>query len=182
MRYSEIIESFDSTVPYTMRDVSNDDVACWIGEFMIDDGLFKVGFKMPYYNRPAWELSFTRNDDFKLTGTGSANLVISTVIAITGDFIKRNHPRYIYFSANHSEPSRVKLYPLILDALVKRFPEFMPQTKLLRKRTEFSMSRPPDPFIPEIVPKPKEPLTDPVWDDDLEEFIKELESKSRARQ
>lgn len=60
-------------------------------------------------------LEFERNGTYQITDEGDAVKIMSTVIAITKEFVEKTHPLMFYFTAH--EPSRVKLYA----ALAKRF-------------------------------------------------------------
>lgn len=88
--------------------------------FNIGDIYYRVFFKLngkkysfrfyQYKNKNDMINDFDGRDD--ITGTGNQLKVFSTVIEILKDFIKKENPYEIYFSAK--EPSRKKLYSHIL--------------------------------------------------------------------
>ena len=55
--------------------------------------------------------------DYKITGGGSEYEIFATVMRIVFEYVKKNKPNAISFTADDDEPSRVKLY----DRFVKRF-------------------------------------------------------------
>ena len=91
-----------------------------------------------------WEITFdvstsTSWRDINLdhiTGTGNAIAVFSTVIAIIQDAINRNHITNLHFSADNSEPSRVKLYDRMSKYFAKQGWRYI-NDKELNTRSEY---------------------------------------------
>lgn len=54
---------------------------------------------------------------FLKTGQGDAPRIFATVIAATQEFVNKYKPKYLWFTASHDEPSRIKLY----NTMAKRF-------------------------------------------------------------
>ena len=59
-----------------------------------------------------------------LTGTGNSRKVFGTVIKIVKDYIRKSNPEIIAFSANNSEPSRVRLYKMLASQANKELPNY----------------------------------------------------------
>lgn len=57
-----------------------------------------------------WKLEFTRNGFTRLTGEGDAMKILSTVTAITKEFVRDKSPGYLIFEADKGEKSRSKVY------------------------------------------------------------------------
>jgi hypothetical protein len=47
--------------------------------------------------------------------------IISTVIEIISDYVRKTDPKYLYFAADRHEPSRVKLYDFLTNMLMKKY-------------------------------------------------------------
>lgn len=184
MRYQEIIrESLSKVLPYHWHDKSDDDVGLIHADFQVGEGYFIVQFKMPYYNPGIWELSFTRNGELALSGTGNAGAILATVMQIVREFIKAKDPRTLTFSASVSEPSRSKLYPKLMAILMREFPEFTAdEPKQGRKYDSFGATRPARPWVmPPPPPKP-EPYEGPeVSFDELEQMLADLDAADRKK-
>ena len=74
---------------------------------------------MAYYEGQ-WEVVFWVNDKLNITNSdGNEFVVFSTVIAILKDFVRRENPEFIKFSARKDERSRVSLYGKMIDKLAK---------------------------------------------------------------
>ena len=59
-----------------------------------------------------------------ITGTGNSRKVFGTVIKIVKDYIRKSKPEIISFSANNSEPSRVRLYKMLASQADKELPNY----------------------------------------------------------
>jgi hypothetical protein len=59
-----------------------------------------------------------------LTGTGNSRKIFGTVIKIVKDYIRKSNPEIISFSANNSEPSRVRLYKMLASQSNKELPNY----------------------------------------------------------
>ena len=59
-----------------------------------------------------------------LTGTGNSRKIFGTVIKIVKDYIRKANPEIIVFSANNSEPSRVRLYHMLASQATKELPNY----------------------------------------------------------
>lgn len=135
-----ITEAFDSPVPYVWSEFKDEDKTLVKATFEIGDGVFIVQFKKPYFE-PLWELTFVRNNELDLTGTGSASRVLATVMAITQAFIRDRNPSYLHFSMANSEPSRGKLYPKLAAMIASEFPHLELKEMVRRKYTTHMYSR-----------------------------------------
>ena len=73
-----------------------------------------------------WEITFIMFDNKKyfsnekITGTGNAILVFSTVIDIISHAVDSKNIQTLTFSANHDEPTRVKLYDRMAAVFAKK--------------------------------------------------------------
>jgi predicted nucleotidyltransferase len=59
-----------------------------------------------------------------ITGTGNSRKIFGTVIKIVKDYIRKANPEIIAFSANNSEPSRVRLYNMLASQVNKELPNY----------------------------------------------------------
>ena len=59
-----------------------------------------------------------------ITGTGNSRKIFGTVIKIVKDYIRKSNPGIIAFSANNSEPSRVRLYNMLASQVNKELPNY----------------------------------------------------------
>jgi hypothetical protein len=59
-----------------------------------------------------------------ITGTGNSRKIFGTVIKIVKDYISKSNPEIIAFSANNSEPSRVRLYKMLASQANKELPNY----------------------------------------------------------
>ena len=59
-----------------------------------------------------------------ITGTGNSRKIFGTVIKIVKDYIRKANPEIIVFSANNSEPSRVRLYKMLASQATKELPNY----------------------------------------------------------
>ena len=59
-----------------------------------------------------------------ITGTGNSRKIFGTVIKIVKDYIRKSNPEIISFSANNSEPSRVRLYKMLASQANKELPNY----------------------------------------------------------
>ena len=125
MKVSELLEycrkqtltelAFGQTVEYRQKAKGNQH--CYF--FEIGETKYMVLFTYKHHtNHPLTEFEFGSNtpsgDPYtvSLTGGGNAIKVFSTVITIMKEYIAKNQPEVIEFSAK--EPSRVKLYNRLL--------------------------------------------------------------------
>lgn len=181
-----ITEAFDKTLPIHWHDRSEEGVGLYHAEFQIDDGKYVVQFINKEYNPGVWDLTFVRNGELALSGTGKAVLVISTVMQAVREFITAKDPKHIHFSGNNAEGSRNRLYPKLLQIMQAEFPEYVSertkQVGLKDKHTEYQVSRPTRPYVAPA-PSPVAPADhyDDVSWEDLEELMKELEADDKKR-
>ncbi len=61
---------------------------------------------------------------FGLTGTGNSRKIFGTVIKIVKDYIGKANPKIVSFSANNSEPSRLRLYNMLASQADKELPNY----------------------------------------------------------
>lgn len=104
-----------------------------VARFEIDSDKIEVGFNISYgdevaaygFQVPAStrfaEFAFSRNKKQKLTGTGNAIPILSTVAQICKEFVQEHNLQGIVFLASINEPSRVKLYNRICKKLDPHF-------------------------------------------------------------
>ena len=179
MRLFELTESLDKIVPYQWAHFANDTIQLYHADFQIGDGHFIVEFKEKYYERGYWELSFVRNGELDLSGTGSAGSVFATVMAITREFINDVDPRFIHFAAKNEEDSRNKLYPKLISRLQKEFPLYMQkEPKKTRTYTRYELERPKKELSNRSEEMaPEKPLSPEEWEE-LDAFMRELQSPS----
>ena len=59
-----------------------------------------------------------------ITGTGNSRKIFGTVIKIVKDYIRKSNPEIIAFSADNSEPSRVRLYKMLAAQANKELPNY----------------------------------------------------------
>lgn len=59
-----------------------------------------------------------------ITGTGNSRKIFGTVIKIVKDYIRKAKPGIIAFSADNSEPSRVRLYKMLASQANKELPNY----------------------------------------------------------
>lgn len=184
--YIDLIESFTKTVPYSWADHTEDGVGLLQAKFQIGDGYFVIQFiRKPYMGRH-WDVSFVRNGERSLTGTGNAMVVLSTVMAAVADFIEAVNPSEITLSADVDDSSRLTLYPKLIERLLRQFPKYRLDSVEDGKRSQrtgeqfrtYQLSRPYEEPAPAPVAEPEPPIdisdmTDDDWDD-LDALVAEL--------
>ncbi len=85
-----------------------------------------------------------QGDEHKLgiTGKGDSRKIFGTVINIVKDYVNKNNPKKIYFLADNSEPSRVKLYKAFSDRVGQVLPNYTPLKPInTGYATEFMLQR-----------------------------------------
>ena len=110
-----IQEVFNKTYPYTLKVVDErwsdkaDDVVPvrYEGKFKIKDGgqidVIIVDHGTVFENpKLAWQVDFTKNDEFDATREGDEFAIISTVLRIIQDFVSKEKPKIIMFDAGKS--------------------------------------------------------------------------------
>lgn len=115
MRYSEILESLTSTLPYEWKAKDLKSNSAYFrdysrAEFTVDDRLVNVIFyKLDGGN--GVEVIFTVDGVEDITGAGGSFEIFGTVMATIKEFVS-DHPdlEFLIFAAPKNEPSRVKLY------------------------------------------------------------------------
>jgi hypothetical protein len=60
----------------------------------------------------------------ELTGTGNSRKVFGTVVKIVQEYVASYKPKALYFTADSSEPSRVKLYNRMISQADKALPDY----------------------------------------------------------
>lgn len=81
-----------------------------VAEFHIPDGRqFQVVFNAHVGNKNFWEMSFQTSDRIQVNAGGQFD-VFSTIIDVLKDFLELREPRYIYFTSDARDKSRVLLY------------------------------------------------------------------------
>lgn len=64
-------------------------------------------------NEALWHIVFDVDRNLGITGSGQAFIILSVVIDIINDFVRKVDPKVLYFTSK--EPSRVKLYTRLLS-------------------------------------------------------------------
>lgn len=117
-------EALDSSYPYrnSKRNPGNDFY------FGTEDGQeYKVQFSSIWGDDVTVGFAAKgQGDEHKigLTGTGNSRKIFGTVIKIVKDYIRKSNPEIISFSANNSEPSRVRLYKMLASQANKELPNY----------------------------------------------------------
>ena len=117
-----VTELFNNKVDWKWKMTTSDE---YEGNFMMGDITYDVGFTV--MTPGAWELVFTANSDVKVTGAfnkendGGALQVFATVAEMTVDFLKREQPKILSFSATKSSATRVSLYRRMAKKLASSF-------------------------------------------------------------
>jgi hypothetical protein len=120
----QIDEALDSSYPYrnSKRNPGNDFY------FDTEDGQeYKVEFSSIWGNDAIVGFAARgQGDEHKigLTGTGNSRKIFGTVIKIVKDYIRKANPESISFSANNSEPSRIRLYKMLASQADKELPNY----------------------------------------------------------
>lgn len=66
-----------------------------------------------------WELFFDVDGQMHVTGKGETFMVFATVVEIVKDFIEKNKPQVLVFTADKGDRSRVDLYATMVKKLVR---------------------------------------------------------------
>jgi hypothetical protein len=184
-----LFEAFNNPVPIRWRDHSDDDISLYQADFQLGDGHYVVQFQQKYYEN-VYTIQFTRNNDLKLSNTGSATMVLATVMQAIREFIEARDPRRVCVSMDKSEPSRSSLYPKLAAMMMREFPEYAMSPSETRSFHTLNIARgdrpsryKPAPAAPEPVPEPSVRSTtrsrelDAILDDEL---LAELLGEGRA--
>ncbi len=116
-------EALDSSYPY--RDSKQNPGKVFY--FDTGDGTeYKVQFGK---SGKAVEVAFFargEGDEHKigLTGSGDSRKIFGTVINIVKDYMEKNNPITLLFTANNSEQSRVKLYNMLASKVGQALPDY----------------------------------------------------------
>jgi len=105
------------------HDRSQDGFSIIDAEYSEGSDIVRVRFKR-FRPDPEWTVSFSRNNEIKLTGEGSSFLILANVIEIIREFVKTRRPIAMSLSADLSEPSRVSLYRKLVAMLSREFPDY----------------------------------------------------------
>ena len=120
--HQELSETFDQPYPLTWEHSEYGDVDALA---TLDDGTH-LTVMFSKQDDDSWGVSFYRNDSQRTTGLGDAHRVFATVLAAIAEFVKKQQPRALTFSAVKVEEdddsiqdqlSRIKLY----DRMVERY-------------------------------------------------------------
>ena len=117
MKSAEFItELFTNPLPYKWIEKSS---TLWSGKFAINSKPpLNVRVDFEYHtNIDLVEIAFLVNGQFKLTGSGHAIEIFSTVTKMVEEYMAQNDPKIIEFAANANEPSRVKLYTRLATSI-----------------------------------------------------------------
>ena len=105
----------------------------WVAKFSTEKGIvYKVVFSdnsknqfVPFEKyRDAVEVYFAALDErgvpfYRVLNTGDAPRIFSTVVNVIKDFFKEEHPSVKHLSFSAAEPSRIKLYKIMIDVLCR---------------------------------------------------------------
>ena len=117
-------EALDSSYPYDKGTLNN--IYYFETE---DDILYKVIFQgkdlveIVFYPEVEGEEGETKPTT-ELTGTGNSRKVFGTVVKIVKDYTDNYKPNTLYFTADSSEPSRIKLYNTMISQADKALPDY----------------------------------------------------------
>jgi hypothetical protein len=101
-------EVLSSTYKFALTD--GDEPKEYEATFKCDDGSFVV-VKFEWWSGPElYEVHFARDGDWDMTGGGDALKIFGTVIKIIKTFLAETKPKFLGFSANKEEQSRVAFY------------------------------------------------------------------------
>ena len=141
MKLSEV---FDSPEKIKWGKKGNSDM----GNFTIEDNEYEIWMN-PLRDGKTWSIEFVQvaNDSFArhgktgITGAGNEVKLFSTVIAGIKQWVKKNKPEVIEFTA--SEPSRKKLYNSLIKRLSKEIGYKIPDNELdnQRKNGDYRMEK-----------------------------------------
>lgn len=100
-------------------------------KFVTEDG---ISYSVVFSGKDLVEVAFSailpgeennfRPNKTTLTGTGNSRKVFGTVIKIVQEFVEEHKPKALYFTADNSEPSRVRLYNTMLSQVDKALPDY----------------------------------------------------------
>lgn len=118
-----IVELFSQPLPYQW---TKHDGKHWLGKFEVPgDKPLKVIVDFAYFENAkngAWtEVAFIVNNKFELTGGGHALEIFATIGKMFDDYVNMVHPEVLRFSADATEPSRVKLYNRIAKGISQKY-------------------------------------------------------------
>jgi hypothetical protein len=117
-------EALDSSYEYTNKEPGR-------YHFETEDG---IKYKVFFGGKDLVEVSFSaimpgetntfRPDKTTLTGTGNSRKVFGTVVKIVKEYLEQHKPNALFFSADSSEPSRIKLYNTLISQVDKVLPDY----------------------------------------------------------
>jgi hypothetical protein len=117
-------ETLDSSYEYDKGNLDN------IYYFATEDNIL---YKVIFQGKDLVELVFypeVENDEgdtkptTELTGTGNSRKVFGTVVKIVQEYVASYKPSALYFTADSTEPSRVKLYNRMISQADKALPDY----------------------------------------------------------
>lgn len=187
-RATRVVETFSSVLPLRWSSETNEDMKLLVANFEVGEGQFVVRFKAEYPDMNVWEISFKRNGTLDMTGTGSAHVVLSTVMGAIRQFLREHDPDHIMLAARRTEESRISLYPKLIAMMQREFPQYVakPPHKL-NTYMLYYLDRAPRPSPACAAPSPgslpKEqpaPMSPEEWDD-LDGFMAHRRAEQEAR-
>jgi hypothetical protein len=104
-----------------------------------------------------YTVQFHRGGLRALTKQGAAFAVLGAVEKAVIEFVDTRRPKWIVLSADVNEPSRVKLYRMLVPRVMKKFPEYTLSEKTTRSFITFNLKKDGGPE-----PKQREYYGDPV--------------------
>ena len=116
-------EALDSSYEYRSSEKNPDRVFYFNtengSEYKVQFGWAGKAVEVAFYARGKGDEHKTR-----LTGTGDSRKIFGTVIQIVKDFVAKNNPRTLLFTAMNNEPSRVKLYKMLASNADEALPDY----------------------------------------------------------
>ena len=114
----EVSEALDSSYPYEFKNNAY--------YFTTDEG---TDYKVTLKGLNKVEVSFyargeNSQEKDNITGTGDSLKVFGTVINIVKDYVGQNQPDILMFTADNSEPSRVRLYNTLASQASRALPGY----------------------------------------------------------
>ena len=122
-----MLESFDKPYPAKLKKVYNNE---YKSDFTTDNGdevsvLFEGHEHIDDYDNMDWQISFERNGSQELTGEGDAMRIFATVIKLIREFIKKEKPVYMNFSAvkdnQNAKTNKLQSRERLYSRLIKRY-------------------------------------------------------------
>lgn len=122
-----MLESFDKPYAAKLKKPYNNE---YRSEFTTDSGdkvsvIFDGHEHIDDHDNMNWEISFSRNGSQDLTGEGDAMRIFATVIKLMREFIKKEKPVYMNFTAvkdnKNAKTNKLQSRERLYNRLIKRY-------------------------------------------------------------